>query len=158
MDVSSQAPCLCYSSTKWSPDGFDGPVKTCAEYVSTAAPSDYSDIAAVEGFCTSVGDITLSPTSGSARSTGGGSNTGGIGIGIGGGGIGVTGLGVSKSTTIPSPSTTPRATTTPPTGVAGEQTPVPTTSSKSGNAPPKSASMGWTFGFLVVAVSAVTLL
>ncbi|PVH86396.1 hypothetical protein DL98DRAFT_366218, partial [Cadophora sp. DSE1049] len=31
------ATCLCYSSTAWSPNGFDSPVSTCAEFVKTAS-------------------------------------------------------------------------------------------------------------------------
>lgn len=78
MDASSRAPCLCYSSTKWSPDGFDGPVETCADYLSTAAPSLYPTFSAIEGFCSSVGDLANEPDSGA--STTGGSGGGGIGL------------------------------------------------------------------------------
>lgn len=57
MDPSSQAPCLCYSSTVWNPSEFDGAVLTCAEYVSSVAPSSLSDITFLDGFCTSVGNV-----------------------------------------------------------------------------------------------------
>jgi hypothetical protein len=57
MDPSSQAPCLCYSSTVWNPSAFDGAVLTCAEYVSSVAPSSLSDITFLDGFCTSVGNV-----------------------------------------------------------------------------------------------------
>ena len=57
MDPSSQAPCLCYSNAVWDPSAFDGAVVTCAEYVSSAAPSGLSDITGLDGFCTSVGNV-----------------------------------------------------------------------------------------------------
>lgn len=56
-DPTSQAPCLCYSSTAWAPNSFDGPVLTCANYVSTAAPQSLSIITPFEGFCSSVGNV-----------------------------------------------------------------------------------------------------
>jgi hypothetical protein len=59
---SLQAPCLCYSSTSWDPSVFDNAVATCAEYVSTAIPSDYSVFSALEGFCTSVGNVLATTT------------------------------------------------------------------------------------------------
>jgi hypothetical protein len=65
----SQAPCLCYSSTVWEPNFFDNYVFTCAEYVSTAVPADYSDFVALEGFCTSVGDVLSQPASTPAQTT-----------------------------------------------------------------------------------------
>ena len=68
MDVTDQAPCLCYSSTSWSPDFFDGAVATCVEYVSTAAPSLYTDLTAMEGFCSSVGNV-YTQTGGASSST-----------------------------------------------------------------------------------------
>jgi hypothetical protein len=47
-----QTPCLCYpNTTKWQPEIFDGAVATCAQYLS-AAPSEYSQLASLEGFCT----------------------------------------------------------------------------------------------------------
>lgn len=68
MDPTLQAPCLCYSSTDWSPQTFDNAVLTCAEFVKTASPSDYSVFSALEGFCTSIGDVfsgtVIGPSSG----------------------------------------------------------------------------------------------
>ncbi|KAH7390094.1 hypothetical protein BKA64DRAFT_678360 [Cadophora sp. MPI-SDFR-AT-0126] len=60
------ATCLCYSSTAWSPNGFDSPVSTCAEFVKTASPTDYSVLSGLEGFCTIVGDVIHSGGSGAA--------------------------------------------------------------------------------------------
>lgn len=57
MDVSEQAPCLCYSSSSFNPAFFDSAVQTCANYVSTAAPDLYTDISALEKFCSSAGDV-----------------------------------------------------------------------------------------------------
>ena len=57
MDPTSQAPCLCYSSTAWVPDDFDGAVLTCAEYVSSAAPTSLSLVTGLEGFCSDVGNV-----------------------------------------------------------------------------------------------------
>ncbi|TAQ85432.1 hypothetical protein B7494_g6255 [Chlorociboria aeruginascens] len=64
----SQAPCLCYSSTVWNPTLFDNAVETCADYASTAVPSAYGAIANLEGFCSIVGDIKH-PASISANTT-----------------------------------------------------------------------------------------
>jgi hypothetical protein len=66
---SSQAPCLCYSSTVWDPNFFDNYVFSCAEYASTAAPADYSDIVALDGFCSSVGNVLTQPASVPAQTT-----------------------------------------------------------------------------------------
>ncbi|EPE30722.1 hypothetical protein GLAREA_03689 [Glarea lozoyensis ATCC 20868] len=60
--VASQAACLCYSSSTWSPDNFDDGVRTCAEYVRTADPTDYSIFTALSGFCTSAGDVLAAVT------------------------------------------------------------------------------------------------
>ncbi|KAH6669588.1 hypothetical protein B0J14DRAFT_599018 [Halenospora varia] len=65
MAETKQAPCLCYSSTSWVPGIFDGAVATCASYASTAAPSDYSALHALEGFCTSVGNVRIASASAS---------------------------------------------------------------------------------------------
>jgi hypothetical protein len=128
LDVTSQAPCLCYSSTSWSPDGFDGPVQTCANFVSTAVPSAYSDIAAIEGYCNSIGDITTKD--GNGGGTAAPTTSGGVlAIGLGGGGIGLTVPGAAKSTSTStsSPADAP-ATTTKPTTAASAPTSVLTTS------------------------------
>jgi hypothetical protein len=81
MDPSSQAPCLCYSSTVWNPTEFDGAVLTCAEFVSSAAPSSLSDITDLEAFCTDIGNVLGSGT-GATGSGGNGiplaSSTGGV--------------------------------------------------------------------------------
>ncbi|KAG4431550.1 hypothetical protein IFR05_012963 [Cadophora sp. M221] len=63
------ATCLCYSSTAWSPKGFDSPVSTCAEFVKTASPTDYPVLSAFEDFCTSVGDV-INSSGGGAANTG----------------------------------------------------------------------------------------
>ncbi|KAH7310965.1 hypothetical protein BKA65DRAFT_518372 [Rhexocercosporidium sp. MPI-PUGE-AT-0058] len=70
---SQMATCLCYSSTAWSPGGFDRPVATCAEYVKTASPTDYPVLSGLEDFCTIVGDVI---NSGSGGGGGGAANTG----------------------------------------------------------------------------------
>lgn len=60
--ATDQAPCLCYNSTSWVPNWFDGAVETCAQYIQTADPSDtslYSSLVTLEGFCSSVGTISL---------------------------------------------------------------------------------------------------
>lgn len=67
-----QAPCLCYSSASWRPDFFDNAVSNCATYARTASPSDYSAIAALNSFCTSVGDVAAQATGSSTRGGGGG--------------------------------------------------------------------------------------
>jgi len=56
----SQAPCICYSSRTWVPNLFDGAIATCAAFVSTAIPTDYSIVAALTGFCSSVGNVLVS--------------------------------------------------------------------------------------------------
>ncbi|KAK0105194.1 hypothetical protein ONS95_004411 [Cadophora gregata] len=61
------ATCLCYSSTVWSPNGFDSPVSTCAEFVKTASPTDYPVLSGLEGFCTALGDVIKSGGSGAAN-------------------------------------------------------------------------------------------
>jgi hypothetical protein len=66
--IESQAACLCYSSSAWLPDNFDDGVATCADYVSTAVPDDYSVISALGGFCTVVGDV-LAETTGNIPTT-----------------------------------------------------------------------------------------
>ena len=69
MDVTSQARCLCYSSTVWIPNDFDEAVSTCAEYVSSAAPSSLSAITGLEGFCSDIGNVLAD--GGVATGTGG---------------------------------------------------------------------------------------
>ncbi|TVY54608.1 hypothetical protein LCER1_G004332 [Lachnellula cervina] len=84
MSSSAQAPCLCYSTSSFNPGFFDNAVHTCADYAQTADPADYTDIAALEGFCSSVGDVlqhtnTAAPTtrnSGSTTALTGGPQTG----------------------------------------------------------------------------------
>jgi len=149
MDPSSQAPCLCYSSTAWSPNGFDGPVKTCANFVSTADPSAFSDIAGIEGYCSSIGDIKNAGTAAGITSAGGG--------GIIGGGVGLTIPGISKTTTggsTTSPATSP-ATTSKPTPQASVPTPVLTTSRPSDGSSRIPSSF---CGLFIVAFSMVVLL
>jgi hypothetical protein len=150
MDVSLQAPCLCYSSTKWSPNGFDGPVKTCADFVSTADPSAYTDIAGVEGFCSSVGEVTGNAGASATGSPG----IGGGGGGGGGGGIGLTIPGEAKPTAQPTNAAT--VTTTSKTGPV--QSPAVTTIKSGDGAPPNDLTMTWAFRLVFVAVSAMILL
>ncbi|TVY94238.1 hypothetical protein LAWI1_G000761 [Lachnellula willkommii] len=74
MSPSDQAPCLCYSASSFNPSFFDNAVQTCADYAQTADPADYRDIAALEGFCSSVGDVlqnanTAAPTTRNSGST-----------------------------------------------------------------------------------------
>jgi hypothetical protein len=58
-----QAPCLCYSSTSWDPEYFDGAVATCASGLSAQGDlADYSTVELLAGFCTSVGDVGNPPT------------------------------------------------------------------------------------------------
>jgi hypothetical protein len=48
-----QASCACYSGTVYNPNGFDGPLLSCANYASTADLAYYSAIASLTGFCES---------------------------------------------------------------------------------------------------------
>lgn len=50
---------------------FDGPVETCLEYVKTADPEFYTDVSAIEGFCTTMGDVAANGGSGKTTATGG---------------------------------------------------------------------------------------
>jgi hypothetical protein len=63
LQPTDQAHCLCYSSTSWMPDIFDGAVKTCADYASTAVPSAFTPLSNLEGFCQGVGDVEISSPS-----------------------------------------------------------------------------------------------
>ena len=137
--VASQAPCLCYSSTAWSPNTFDGAAKTCADYVKTAEPSFYTDIVEIQGFCTSVGDVLANNPS-KTTAVGGG---GGIGISL-------LGLGVTKqSTSTGSPLVISSAKSQSP---ARAPTPVTTTSSLS-EAVTQVASIHYILALLSVALS-----
>lgn len=69
-DLTSQAPCLCYSSTSWAPQSFDVPLSSCADFVKTASPPAYSGFSELEGFCTVIGDV-LATTGGDSSKTGG---------------------------------------------------------------------------------------
>lgn len=60
LDGSVQASCICYNGNSWDPSQFDGPVLSCANYLSTAAPTDYTDIASLESFCTKQGNVRSS--------------------------------------------------------------------------------------------------
>ncbi|KAG9241350.1 hypothetical protein BJ878DRAFT_233363 [Calycina marina] len=95
--VASQAPCLCYSSTLWMPESFDGPVNTCVEYVKTADSTFYTDVTSIMGFCTSVGDVLAAAQTGGSQTT---AATGGVGLNL-------PGLGIkSQSQSITPPSVT----------------------------------------------------
>ena len=130
MDPTSQAPCLCYSSTAWAPNMFDGAVLTCAEYVSSVAPSSLSDITALEGFCTDVGNVLAS---GAVATTTAGGLTG------------------PKQTTTSKSGVTATIVTPVGTTIVGE----PTTTTKS--AASGSQNEMWGFGLLVVAMSMIIL-
>jgi ribosomal protein S18 len=60
LDGSVQASCICYNGNSWDPSQFDGQVLSCANYLSTANPTDYSDIVSLESFCTSQGNVRSS--------------------------------------------------------------------------------------------------
>jgi hypothetical protein len=63
LDPTNKATCLCYSSTSWDPEFFDGMVATCASGLSAQGDlADYSTVELFAGFCTSVGDIGNPPT------------------------------------------------------------------------------------------------
>jgi hypothetical protein len=63
LDPTNQAACLCYSSTSWDPEFFDGAVTSCARGLSAQGDlADYSIFKRLAGFCTSVGDIGNPPT------------------------------------------------------------------------------------------------
>jgi hypothetical protein len=61
LQPTDQAHCLCYSSTSWMPNIFDGAVKTCADYASTAVPGVFPPLSNLEGFCQGIGDVETSP-------------------------------------------------------------------------------------------------
>jgi hypothetical protein len=63
LQPTDQAHCLCYSSTSWMPNIFDGAVKTCADYASTAVPGAFTPLSNLEGFCQGVGDVETSSPS-----------------------------------------------------------------------------------------------
>jgi hypothetical protein len=63
LQPTDQAHCLCYSSTSWMPNIFDGAVKTCADYASTAVPGAFTPLSNLEGFCQGVGDVEISSPS-----------------------------------------------------------------------------------------------
>lgn len=55
LSFADQTPCLCYpNTTAWMPEIFDQAVTSCAHEVS-AIPSEYSQFASLEGFCTRSG-------------------------------------------------------------------------------------------------------
>lgn len=64
-----QPPCLCYLNTMvWMPEIFDGAVATCAQLVS-ATPSEYPQVASLEGFCTRSGSSCNASTTGLCTSS-----------------------------------------------------------------------------------------
>ncbi|TVY80711.1 hypothetical protein LSUE1_G003571, partial [Lachnellula suecica] len=81
LPATSQAECLCYSSTIWAPEIFDSAVKYCADFASTAATAAYPAMSNLQGFCTTVGDITTRPASNSAAATSQGYSSNGSGNG-----------------------------------------------------------------------------
>lgn len=78
-NFSSQAPCLCYTSSTFAPSIFDGYFESCLAYFSSASPRDYSSITAqnggTQGSCSAVGDVVNGPASVSATGTGGSSRS-----------------------------------------------------------------------------------
>jgi hypothetical protein len=66
-----QASCLCYSGNKLNPNVFDSPMLSCANYLQTADPSDYSSVSVLVGFCTEYAEVTSSqaPTTKAATIT-----------------------------------------------------------------------------------------
>jgi hypothetical protein len=61
LDYVYQIPCLCYSSiTIWLPGLFDSAVSSCAQYVSTAELSEYTQLTSLVGFCPSSQPSTTS--------------------------------------------------------------------------------------------------
>lgn len=74
---SSQASCVCYSSSVWQPSVFDNALDTCLSYLSTASPAQFSSISgnsiptnpcALEGNILA-GSTTPAITSGSSTTT-----------------------------------------------------------------------------------------
>jgi hypothetical protein len=60
LSPTQQAFCLCYESTIfYKPSLFDGAVKTCADYASTACPVAYPPIAGLLSFCAVVGPVAM---------------------------------------------------------------------------------------------------
>ncbi|RDW82755.1 hypothetical protein BP6252_03867 [Coleophoma cylindrospora] len=57
LDPTAQAPCLCYSSTRWVPEIFDSAVSLCVLYASTAVPKSLGSVEILQGFCGRVGDV-----------------------------------------------------------------------------------------------------
>lgn len=51
-----QAPCLCYASTYWFPNGYDGWIQSCYSGYRTAQPAAYSSATASNG-----GDFIMTP-------------------------------------------------------------------------------------------------
>ncbi|KAF8852185.1 hypothetical protein BDZ45DRAFT_730346 [Acephala macrosclerotiorum] len=83
LQPTAQAKCLCYSSMAWSPNIFDSPVQSCADYASTAAPPAYGALSNLENFCGNIGDVNKPVTVFSLAPTAGG----GSGSGTGNGGL-----------------------------------------------------------------------
>jgi hypothetical protein len=104
------------------PHIFDGAVSSCAEFVSSAAPSSLSDVTPLENFCTDIGNVL---GGGSAVATGTGSNGSPVVTKTTGGG----------STTVKKTATsTPGVAATIATPVATTIQQTPTTSTKSNGA------------------------
>lgn len=58
LDKTDQASCLCYISSTWEPDVFDGFVASCASVaVSLDDSSALSVLGSAEGLCSSAGDV-----------------------------------------------------------------------------------------------------
>jgi hypothetical protein len=76
---SSQASCLCYTSSTFAPSVFDGYFESCLAYFSSAKPRAYSSLTSqnggTQGSCSSAGDVVNGPASVSATRTGGSSRS-----------------------------------------------------------------------------------
>lgn len=80
LQPTAQAKCLCYSNTVWSPNIFDNPVQSCADYASTAAPPAYGALSNLQNFCGNIGDVNKPVTVFSLAPTAGGSGNGNGGL------------------------------------------------------------------------------
>jgi len=68
LPFAEQASCLCYSGTSWAPQQYDTALASCFNYVSTAAPSQYSELTAngplSTARCQSLGNFLISANGG----------------------------------------------------------------------------------------------
>lgn len=72
------ATCLCYNAGgTWDPSQFDGPILTCANYLKTASPPDYSTYTSLENFCTDLGNVVANAGGAASTNAGGAATTAG---------------------------------------------------------------------------------